>query len=73
MNKSELMANRQELYIEKMKLDRFFSMFLDKFGDSMDSDKPDTKVWALYKTKFTEYEKLNQKIKHLDYWIAKNV
>lgn len=71
--KLELQTERQNLYIEKMKLDRFFSMYIDKFGDKMDSDKPNTKIWALYKSKFNEYEKLNQKIKHLDYWIAKNV
>ena len=71
--KLELQTARQELYIEKMHLDKFFSMYLDKFGDKMDADKPNTKVWALYKNKFDEYEKLTQKIKHLDYWIAKNV
>jgi hypothetical protein len=71
--KLELQNERQILYIEKMKLDRFFSMYLDKFGDKMDSDKPNTKIWSLYKSKYNEYEKLNQKIKHLDYWIAKNV
>lgn len=71
--KLELQTERQNLCIEKMQLDKFFSMYLDKFGDKMDSDKPNTKVWALYKSKFSEYEKLTQKIKHLDYWIAKNV
>jgi hypothetical protein len=69
----ELQTDRQNLYIEKMQLDKFFSMYLDKFGDKMDPDKPNTKIWALYKQKFNDYEKLTQKIKHLDYWIAKNV
>lgn len=71
MNKSELYNERSNLYIEKMKLDRFFSMYLDKFGDKMDHEKPNTKIWQLYKIKLTEYEKVTQKIKHLDYWISK--
>jgi hypothetical protein len=69
--KSELLTERETLYIEKMKLDRFFSLFLDKFGDSMDPKSPNTKVWTLYKTKLNDYEKVSQSIKRLDYWISK--
>lgn len=73
MSKSELKNKRQTLAVEKMKLDKFFSMYLDKFGSKMDPDKTDTKVWALYKAKLKDYDKLSTEIKHLDYWIAKNV
>lgn len=71
MSKIELIKERQELIIEKMKLDRFFSMYLDKFGSKMDHEKPNTKIWQLYKNKFKEYGEVCQKIKRLDYWIAK--
>lgn len=71
MNKSEMLDKRSSLYIEKMKLDRFFSMYLDKFGSKMDPDKPNTKIWALYKTKLKEYDQLNREIKSIEYWISK--
>lgn len=71
--RSELITDKHTLQMEKMKLDRFFSMYLDKFGSKMDHEKPNTKVWVLYKSKLKEYEEVSRKIKHLDYWIAKNV
>jgi hypothetical protein len=61
----------KSLQVEKMKLDKFFSMFLEKFERKMDSDKTDTPVWKLYKTKLKEYEKVNQEIKNTKYWITK--
>jgi hypothetical protein len=59
------------LQIEKMKLDKFFSMFLEKFERKMDADKTDTPIWKLYKTKLKEYDKVNQELKHTEYWIKK--
>lgn len=73
MSKSEMVNERTALYGQKMKLDRFFTMYLDKFGSKMDSDNPDTPIWKLYKTKLKEYDQVGQKIKHIEYWIAKNV
>lgn len=61
------------LQIEKMKLDKFFSMFLEKFERKMDSDNTDTPVWKLYKTKLKEYDKISQEIKNTHYWIAKEI
>jgi hypothetical protein len=71
MTKIELINELNNLSVEKMKMDKFFTMFLDKFGDKMDAEKPDTKVWQLYKSKLKEYDQLGQKIKHINYWIAK--
>ena len=59
------------LQIEKMKLDKFFSMFLEKFERKMDPDNTDTPVWKLYKTKLKEYDKVSQELKHTEYWIKK--
>jgi hypothetical protein len=70
-SKLELINDKQTLQIEKMNLDRFFSLYLDKFGSKMDPEKPNTKIWALYKTKLKEYDEVSQKIKHLEYWISK--
>lgn len=60
-----------ELLAQKMKLDKFFSLFLDKFEKNMDPDKPDTPIWKLYKTKFKEYDKVSQALKSEQYWMNK--
>jgi hypothetical protein len=66
-----LIQKYNSLQIEKMKLDKFFSMFLEKFERKMDSDKTDTPIWKLYKTKLKEYDKVSQELKHTEYWIKK--
>lgn len=64
---------RHELVIQRMKMDRFFTLFLDKFERKMDPDKPNTPIWKLYKEKLKEYDKLQRDIKAAEYWIAKGV
>lgn len=59
------------LLLQKMKLDKFFSMFLEKFERQMDPEKIDTPVWKLYKAKLKEYAKVNQDLKNEQYWINK--
>lgn len=71
MSKSEMVNQHAQLVIDKMKLDKFFSLYLDKFGSKMDHEKPNTKIWALYKQKMTEYSTLNTSIKTLEYRISK--
>ena len=66
-----LIEKRNALLVQKMKLDKFFSLYLEKFERKMDPDKPDTPIWKLYKTKLKEYGALNQEIKNTEYWIAK--
>jgi hypothetical protein len=66
-------TRRQELLIEKMKLDKFFTMYLDKFDKQMDPEKSNTPIWKLYKQKSGEYNKLCQEIRNTEYWIKKNV
>ena len=60
-----------ELTVQKMKLDKFFSMFLEKFERQMDPDRTDTPVWKLYKNKLKEYDKVDHEIKATRYWINK--
>lgn len=66
-----LTEKRHELIVQKMKLDKFFSLYLEKFERKMDSNKPDTPIWKLYKVKLKEYGALNQEIKNTEYWIFK--
>jgi hypothetical protein len=60
-----------DLQVQKMKLDKFFSMFLEKFERQMDHDRTDTPVWKLYKNKLKEYEKVDHELKATGYWINK--
>jgi hypothetical protein len=54
-----LVEKRNELMLQKMKLDKFFSMFLEKFERKMDKDK------------LKEYDKVNQEIRNTEYWMKK--
>jgi hypothetical protein len=66
-----LIEKYSDLQVQKMKLDKFFSMFLEKFERQMDPDRTDTPVWKLYKTKLKEYEKVDHELKATQYWINK--
>jgi len=66
-----LIEKYNDLQVQKMKLDKFFSMFLEKFERQMDPDRTDTPVWKLYKTKLKEYEKVDHELKATQYWINK--
>ena len=70
MNHKEL---HRELTIKKMKLDKFFSMFLEKYSHKMDPTNPTGPIWSLYKTKCEEYNKIAQQIRNEEYWIQKYV
>jgi len=61
-----------DLMKEKMKLDKFFSMFLEKCGGKMDSEKTDTPIWKLYRSKSKEYADINQALKAAEYFLKKN-
>lgn len=65
------LQKHNELVLQKMKLDKFFSMFLEKFERQMDSDKTDTPIWKLYKSKLKEYDKISHEIKSNEYWLKK--
>jgi hypothetical protein len=66
-----LIEKYSDLQVQKMKLDKFFSMFLEKFERQMDPDRTDTPVWKLYKNKLKEYEKVDHELKATQYWINK--
>lgn len=71
MTVNEMKDELSKLTIDRMKLDKFFSMFLDKFGGKMDLKKTDTQVWKLYKLKMKEYGALQVSIKTLEYRIKR--
>ena len=60
------------LLVDRMRLDKFFSMYLDKFGRKMDPEKTNTPIWNLYKVKMREYGELQQAIKAAEYYMKKS-
>jgi hypothetical protein len=63
---------QSELTLERMKLDKFFSMFLDKFEKKMNPDTTNTPVWNLYKTKMKEYESIQRGITLTTYYLKRD-
>jgi hypothetical protein len=56
---------------DKMKMDKFFTMYLDKFEKKMDPENTKTPIWDLYKKKLKEYDSLSQSIKAAEYFMKK--
>lgn len=71
MDYDAIVVERSNLLIERMKMDKFFSMFLDKFEKKMSPEATDTPIWKLYKTKLKEYESIQRAIKLSDYYLKK--
>lgn len=68
---SQLHGIRTQLIVEKMKMDKFFSIFLD--NNEMDDQDTNTPEWATYREMIKSYERLNHLIKSTDYYIAHRV
>ena len=73
MNNQQQVESYTETLAHKMRLDKFFTKFLDTVGDQMNSDNTDTPVWKLYKAKLKEYDEVNKKIREFQYWANKSV
>lgn len=67
----DLITKYNNLLAERMKMDKFFTMFLEKFERKMDPDRTDTPIWKLYKQKHKEYGQLCQEIRNTNYYIQR--
>ena len=61
-----------ELLVERIKMDQFFDMFLDKFESKMKPNQPDTDIWKAYHKKFEEYEKLSRQIQTTEHLLGRS-
>jgi hypothetical protein len=61
----------RDLQLEVMKLDKFFTMYLDKFSKKLDPEKTNTPIWKLYKQKTKEYHDLCRELRITDYYIKR--
>jgi hypothetical protein len=70
-DKASLKTMYSDLLKERMRQDKFFSMFLEKFERRMDHEKTDTPIWKLYKKKREAYAGIASLIKSAEYQMRK--
>lgn len=68
----DLTTKHDELVVQKMHLDKFFTLFLDKFHSKMDPGKPNTPIWKLYKLKLNEYDDIQRQLRATEYWLQRS-
>lgn len=69
-SKAQLLEHRNNLIIDKMKMDKFFTKFLDEHD--LTEENTCTPEWNTYKVMVKNYEQLNSSIKTTDYYIKKH-
>jgi UDP-3-O-[3-hydroxymyristoyl] glucosamine N-acyltransferase len=67
----QLFEARQKLIVDKMKLDRFFSVFLD--NTDLDESEPGSDDWIIYKEMIKEYERVDHLLATTKYHIDQYV
>ena len=68
---TELQIKYRDQQLQLMKLDKFFTMFLDKFSNKMTPENTNTSIWKLYKEKSKEYNDLCRDIRITEYYIKR--
>ena len=71
-DKSKLQELLNEVIIQKMKMDKFFSMFLEKFENDMDPNVLGTPIWNLYNTKMSQYKELRSLETATKYYLSRS-
>ena len=71
-NIQDLQVTYVQLLSERMRFDKFFTMFLDKFHRKMDSEESDSPIRKLFKTKSKEYSELQRTITIAEYYMKKH-
>jgi hypothetical protein len=68
---TDLEIKYRDQQLQLMKLDKFFTMFLDKFSSKMSPEKTNTPIWKLYNEKTKEYNELYRDIRITEYYIKR--
>jgi hypothetical protein len=71
---STLSEIHQAFVIEKMKLDKYFSIFLDDNEEEMNqSENFDSPAWQTYRLKLKEYDAIERFVSQSKYYLNKHV
>lgn len=68
-SREQLVGYLNDLQVAKMKMDKFFSIFLDKA--KFDEDNTQTPEWITYREMLKEYGHLNDLIKSTNYRLGR--
>jgi len=60
-----------DLLKQRKKMDVWFDKYLDTVQKQMNPSEPNSPVWKLYNSKFSEYEDLQASIKSVNYFREK--
>ncbi len=78
LNAADPDASLYEIYnafvVEKMKMDKYFSVFLDEHEHEMNlSENYDSPAWQTYKQKMKDYDVIERFVNQSRYYLNKNV
>lgn len=65
---SQLHEIKHDLQIKRMKLDKFFTMFLD--STELETEDTTTTDWKVYNEMTKEYQHVNELIRTTDYYLG---
>lgn len=66
-DRNQLSSYRQLLVVDRMKMDKFFSVFLE--NETMSEEDITTPAWFTYKEMSKSYNNVNTLINTIDYYI----
>lgn len=69
MDRSTLQSTYNDLVVQKMHIDKWFSDFLEE--NTLDHDNLDDPNWKIYKTKMEEYRGMTSLINSVEYQLRK--
>jgi hypothetical protein len=61
-----------ELTHQKANLDKYFTLFLDKFSNKMKPETLDTPLWKMYREKVKQYHEIDTSMKIAEYYLKRN-
>ena len=78
VNAADQSLNISEIHyafvLEKMRMDKYFSMFLDETEEEMNqSENFDSPAWITYREKMKEYDVIERFVSHSKYYLTKHV
>lgn len=65
---TELHQIKYDLQVKRMKLDKFFTMFLD--NTELETEDTTTTDWKVYNEMTKEYQNVNELIRATDYYLG---
>ena len=68
---ARLKTKLADLLVQRIKMDQFFELFLEKFENEMKPNKTDTAVWKAYHKKYDEYERLSREIQTTEHLLRR--